>query len=113
MSVKIIHGTNASNYQNDAKFLQRWKELAENAPQITVFQALECICLWQKHYADRLESVLIIGLNEKNHLVGFIPLALERENSQLVQADAQLTEYSGWLYRSEITEEFFILDKPL
>ncbi len=97
ITVKIIRGDDALKYTSDEDFLKKWKTLANNITYKTVFQEADFVSLWFHHYQQYFEPVLVIGLSETGDLIGLIPLAIDKKDSALTQAGAQLAEYSGWL----------------
>jgi len=88
------------------KFITSWKQLAKIDNKVTVIQEPPFVITWYKQYQFEFEPLLLLGHDLVDNLVGFMPLARNRNNHFITHAGYRQGEYHGWIARTEIDEDF-------
>jgi len=105
-TVKILTGEDVFVLIEDSAFIASWERLAHADKKVTVMQEPPFVIPWYKEYANIFEPVLCLAYDDKNNLVGLMPLAFARHGHYLTHAGNDKAEYHGWIAHQEIDQDF-------
>lgn len=101
MSFFLVRQNEAQKLLCDADFRSKWRSLFENCAWATVFQDVEYLKIWNEHFRQTHEFILIYETDEKGNLTGLFPLSLNLETGKLSAAGEHHAEYQTWLATEE------------
>ena len=104
--IKIVQGIKAKQYLSDKEFLIKWKKLANDSGKCTIIQEPPFVLTWYKQYSAKFTPVLVLGIDDEDNLLGFLPLSLENVTNQLIHTGSWQAEYHGWIAHPDIDESF-------
>lgn len=105
--IQLLRNTELNSLLTDSDFLNTWKNLAKQTTGFHVLQEPEFILTWYRHYQAQYEPILLLGMDEKNTLVGLMALAWDEENQILTHGGHFSAEYHAWLAKPLYSDEFF------
>jgi CelD/BcsL family acetyltransferase involved in cellulose biosynthesis/RimJ/RimL family protein N-acetyltransferase len=101
MSVFLARGIEAQKLFQSIDFQTKWKQLFEVCEWATVFQDIRFLSIWNDHYQDKHELILVYELDAKDELIGLLPLTMCLSALQLCFAGTYHSEYQTWLATRE------------
>ncbi len=94
-------------------FVKQWKNLAIGRPVHCRMQEADILSVWYPQYSEVLEPVIFIAYNDADELVGFLGMAWDKKNKEIIHAGHP--QYRGWLaipdYELSFLKEVFQLIK--
>ncbi len=106
MSLNLAKSEKAQEFLEDADFNRKWINLYEKCAWATVFQDIQYLKIWNRHYKDVCEVFFVYELDENENLIGLFPLARCRKSDKLFIAGDYHSEYQTWLATEENGNEF-------
>jgi CelD/BcsL family acetyltransferase involved in cellulose biosynthesis/RimJ/RimL family protein N-acetyltransferase len=106
MSIFLARNTQAQNLLYDQKFQTKWQHLFDNCAWATVFQHPIFLQIWNKHFQENCEFILIYETNSADEIIGLFPLDYSKELNKLSVAGNYHSEYQTWLALNENANPF-------
>jgi RimJ/RimL family protein N-acetyltransferase len=106
MGIHLIKSEKAQELLEDAEFTRQWMNLYENCPWATVFQDVQYLSIWNRHYKNVCELFFIYETDENENLIGLFPLARCKKSDKIFIAGDYHSEYQTWLAIEENGDEF-------
>ena len=97
MTVVIKNEDDASQQLSASGFAEAWEALFLQCPWAAPTQSLGFVTTWYEVYRERFSPVLVSETSPDGTLTGALPLAISRDNGQLVVAGAHQAEYRSWM----------------
>ena len=88
MNIKIFSKDNTLKIISDEKFIATWKDLAENTSHCTLIQEYGFVVSWYRSYLHKFKPMMLLGYDEKENIVGILPLAIAYDTGYLSHAGA-------------------------
>lgn len=105
-TIKIVTGEDVLTLLKDDLFISSWKNLSNIDHKVTLIQEPPFVITWYQQYYNIFNPVLCLGYDDKNSLVGLMPLALSLKSGRLTHAGDGQAEYNGWISKKDIDQIF-------
>jgi CelD/BcsL family acetyltransferase involved in cellulose biosynthesis/RimJ/RimL family protein N-acetyltransferase len=106
MSIYLTRNNQAQNLLCDLTFQTKWQHLFDNCAWATVFQHPVFLQIWNKHYQENCELILVYETNSADEIIGLFPLNLCNLSNELSVAGSYHAEYQTWLALQENANSF-------
>jgi len=108
MNIKILSKDDTLNIISDETFIARWGYLAKNTSCCTIMQEYGFVISWYLSYLETYKPMMVVGYDDKESIVGILPLAIASDTGRLSHAGENQAEYHGWICSKEYEEEFLV-----
>ncbi len=106
MSIFLARNNQAQILLDDVNFQTKWEHLFDDCAWATVFQHPKFLQIWNRHYRETCELILIYETNSTDEIVGLFPLNLCKSSDELSVAGSYHAEYQTWLASKETGNSF-------
>jgi CelD/BcsL family acetyltransferase involved in cellulose biosynthesis/RimJ/RimL family protein N-acetyltransferase len=96
-TLSVRQGPEAEALLSSEGFLAQWRNLFENCPWATSFQAPAFVRTWYRCYAEAATPLLALRASAAGQLDGLLTLAVDKATGDLVFAGSRQAEYHAWL----------------
>jgi CelD/BcsL family acetyltransferase involved in cellulose biosynthesis len=97
MTMEMFYGDQAVSLMTDDSFQEQWNRLYQDCLWATGFQNHFFVDAWYRLYATAYHPFLITSKTSDQKLDGLLPLAITRDEKELVVAGAWQADYHAWL----------------
>lgn len=106
MSIYLARNKQAQTLLYDLKFQTKWQHLFDTCAWATVFQHPVFLQIWNKHYRENCEFMLVYETNAADEIIGLFPLSICKSNKNLSVAGDYHAEYQTWLASAKYANSF-------
>ncbi|HIO91394.1 MAG TPA: GNAT family N-acetyltransferase [Leucothrix mucor] len=109
MDIQILNKDQSFDKLADAEFIAQWKALSKQSSDFSLIQECGFVTSWYASYRNKYDPILLLAYDQKEELVGILPLALHQQEKSISHAGDDQAEYAGWVCKQGHQEEFLIL----
>jgi CelD/BcsL family acetyltransferase involved in cellulose biosynthesis len=107
--LELIHTDTAWKLLRSIDFREAWTDLSGACPWGTACQSWEFANAWLSAYQETYEPLLVVQYDEKDRLIGLLPLAVRRGTEVIEHVGGHQAEYQVWLATENNTNSFIEL----
>lgn len=108
LTIKILREQEVFDLLKKTDFLESWHQLAMVDLKDTIIQEPAFVISWYKAYETVYEPLLLLAYDPGQHLIGVMPLAINRKSQRLALAGDSQAEYNGWICKPAYNEAFLV-----
>ncbi|NNE99625.1 MAG: GNAT family N-acetyltransferase [Pyrinomonadaceae bacterium] len=106
MSLNLTRKNESQNLLENPEFKAKWMDLHGKCPWASLFQDVRYLEIWNRHYKNVAEFIIVYEMNKDGDLTGLFPLSRCRTTGKLSLAGDYHSEYDSWLALRENGDSF-------
>ena len=109
MNISILNKKQSCDKLADDQFISQWRLLSTQSNSFSLIQEHGFVASWYEAYKNKYDPLLLLAYDEKEELVGILPLALHQQEKSISHAGDEQAEYAGWVCKPAHQDEFLVL----